>query len=141
MVPTFKDGQFLLTDKISYRVGEPERGDIIVFKAPPDFREEFIKRIIAMPGDTVGVLRGDVILNGEVLSEPYLPEDFHSLPGRFAREGQTFTVPENSFFVLGDNRSHSLDSRAFGFIDREKITGRAWFNYWPPSEIGIIKSE
>jgi signal peptidase I len=140
MEPNFHDGQYLLTDKLSYRFGIPKRGDVIVFKAPPNFKEEFIKRIIAIPGDTVMVKNGKYFVNGVEIKEKYLPSEFKTAPGNFAIEGKQITVPSDSYFVSGDNRDHSLDSRNFGIINKDKITGRAWLIYWPPKDAGTIKS-
>jgi signal peptidase I len=140
MEPNFHDGEYLLTDKVSYRFGDPERGDVIVFKAPPDFNEEFIKRIIGLPGDSIKVENGKVYLNGQERLEKFLPSEFRTNPGSFASEGREMTVPENQYLVFGDNRDHSFDSRNFGFISRDKITGKAWVIYWPPSEVGAIEN-
>lgn len=139
MEPNFHDGEYLLTDKISYRVGKPQLGDVVVFKAPPTFQDEFIKRIIGVPGDTVMVQNSHVFLNGQELPEKYLTPGTQIYPGKFAAEGQVLTVPQDSYFVLGDNREHSLDSRNIGFVPRDKITGKAWFVYWPVAKAGLVK--
>jgi signal peptidase I len=139
MEPNYHDGEFLLTDKVTYRFNPPKRGDVVVFKAPPDGHDEFIKRIIGIPNDQVMISNGRVFVNGKALNERYLPDNNHTFPGVFATEGRVLTVPANSYFVLGDNREHSFDSRNFGFIDRSKITGRAWLIYWPLDRAGIIK--
>lgn len=140
MEPNFHDGEYLLTDKVSYRLGEPGRGDVIVFKAPPDYKDEFIKRIIGLPGEEIKVQGGKIYINGRELEEGYLPNDARILPGRFSEEGQVITVPAGSYYVLGDNRDHSLDSRNLGPIERQYVTGRAWFVYWPVAEAGTVKS-
>lgn len=143
MDPNFHDGEFLLTDKVTYRFGEPTRGDVVVFEAPPyndDNKEEYIKRIIALPGDTVKVEGTKVFLNGQQLDEEeYLDQTVITSPGTFALEGREVTVPAGQYFVMGDNRPHSFDSRSFGFIEKGKITGRAWLLYWPLGDAGIIK--
>ncbi len=140
MEPNFHDGEYLLTDKISYRLHTPERGDVIVFKAPPDYVDEFIKRIIGIPGDTVSVKNSKVFVNGREIPEAYIPAEYHTYAGRFADEGAVLTVPADEYFVLGDNREHSLDSRNIGFIGKDKITGRAWLIYWPVNKAGIVKN-
>jgi len=141
MFPNFADGEFLLTDKVTYRFGEPKRGDVVVFKAPPNDREEFIKRIIGLPNDKIFVKEGKVYLNGQMLNEAYLEETVYTGPGRFLTESVTVEVPEGSYFVLGDNRPYSSASRAWGFIERGKITGRAWLIYWPINKAGMINYE
>lgn len=138
MDPNFHDGEFLLTDKLSYRFGTPARGDVIVFKAPPDDKEEFIKRIIGLPGDTVMLQDGQIFINGTQLNEPYLDPSVITRPGSFAAEGKVITVPEDQYFVMGDNRDHSFDSRNLGFIDKSKFIGKAWIIYWPPQDAGGI---
>lgn len=140
MVPNFFDREFLLTDKVSYRIGVPERGDVVVFAAPPDGSKEFIKRIIGLPGDSVALKDGRVFVGGKLLVESYLPEGTYTQGGGFLKEGEQVVVPEGEYFVLGDNRSHSYDSRAWGTISKSKITGRAWVVYWPISKSGTINS-
>jgi signal peptidase I len=138
MEPNFHDGEYLLSDKITYRLREPQRGDVIVFEAPGASGDEFIKRIIGLPGDKVSVKDGRVYLNAEMLNEIYIPTTTVTGGGSFLREGSEVTVPDNFFFVLGDNRSFSSDSRAWGFVSKTKITGRAWFIYWPPEKFGTV---
>lgn len=140
MEPNFHENEYLLTDKLSYRFGEPERGDVIVFKAPPNYRDEYIKRIMAVPGDKVEIINNQLFVNEQAVNDSFLPEGTVTSPGQFLTEDKSVIVPENSYFVMGDNRSHSLDSRSFGFVPREKITGRAWFVYWPPQDFGVIEA-
>ncbi len=139
MEPNYHDAEYLLTEKVTYDFNKPARGDVVVFKAPPDGHDEYIKRIIGIPSDTVMIQNCKVYLNGNLLNEPYVPSDFCTSPGTFAAEGATLTVPPNSYFLLGDNRPHSLDSRYIGFIGQDKFTGRAWIIYWPPKDIGVVK--
>ncbi len=140
MHPTFKDKEYLLTEKVSYRFNEPKRGDIVVFKAPPDDKEEFIKRIIGLPGDQVMVKGGKVYVNGKILGESsYLASDIVTIAGEYLAEGNPVTVKENEYILMGDNRPHSFDSRNFGPIRKTKIVGRAWFRYWPISEVSVVK--
>ncbi len=140
MEPNFHNSQYLLTDKISYRFGEPKRGDVVVFRAPPTYRDEFIKRIIAVPGEQISVREGSYYVNGEKLDESYIPREYITHAGQFLAEGETISVPAGQYFVSGDNRDHSLDSRTIGFIPRDKITGRAWVIYWPVKDAGQIKA-
>lgn len=91
-----------------------------------------------MPGDRISIKDGVVFVNQKKLSETYISKDEITNPGKFIKEGQEVNIPTDSYFVMGDNRNHSLDSRNFGFITKDKITGRAWLVYWPPPETGII---
>jgi len=141
MTPNFPDGEYLLTDKVTYRFHDPNRGDVIVFETPTSTTgEEFIKRIIALPGESVSVKNGRIFIDKNLLIEDYLTSDVITSPGNFLAEGKEVVVAEEEYFVLGDNRSHSSDSRSWGFIDKDKITGRAWLVYWPLPNAGIIIS-
>lgn len=138
MVPNFVDGEYLLTDKLSYRFNNAKRGDVIVFAAPPNRQEDFIKRIIALPGETVYVQEGQVYVDGKPLEETYLPKDFKTEPGVYMTEGERINLEPDEYLVFGDNRNHSLDSRVFGPIKKDDIVGRAWIVYWPPGKMGIV---
>lgn len=138
MYPNFVDGEYILTDKISYRFRLPARGDIIVFKAPRDHEIDFIKRIIGLPGEVVKVTGDVVYVNDKQLPEPYLPKDYVTKPGNFLTNDQNVIVPPDEYFVFGDNRSHSSDSREWGFVKKEEIIGKAWFRYWPISQLGFV---
>jgi len=143
MVPNFVDKEYLLTDKLSYQMGDPQRGDVVVFKAPPSEpcaadECEYIKRVIGVPGDRVMVQGGQVYLNGALLNQSFLPADFVSDPGQFSEEGVEKTVPSGQYLCFGDNRSHSRDGREFGPIKRELIVGKAFFIYWPPQSMGLV---
>lgn len=139
MEPNFPNNQYLLTDKVTYRFREPDRGDVIVFKAPNTNDEEFIKRIIVLPGETVSIKEGQIYINGRILNENYLADGLITMPGAYLKEGVEIKVPEESYVVLGDNRPYSSDSRAWGLITKDKITGRAWLIYWPISEFGTVE--
>jgi signal peptidase I len=139
MEPNFPDGEYLLTDKLSYRFNEPNRGDVIVFEAPGQQGEEYIKRIIALPGEKVLIMKNQIIINGNLLNESYIPEKLRISPGSFIKEGQEIIVPSNNYFVLGDNRPFSSDSRAWGTVSKEMITGRAWIIYWPINSLGKVE--
>lgn len=143
MLPNFVNGQYLLTDKLSYQMGDPKRGDVVVFKAPPSEpcavdECEYIKRVIGVPGDRVMVKEGQVYLNGSKLNQSFLPDDFVSDPGSFNEEGVEKEVPEGQYLCFGDNRAHSRDGREFGPIDKSLIVGKAFFIYWPVSYIGMV---
>ncbi len=144
MVPTFQDKEYLLTDKVSYKRRVPERGEVVVFKAPPSAGCpegtgcDFIKRMIALPGETVEVKNGHIFVNGVELNEYYLPSDFVTQPGNYTSRGPV-TLGQDEYFVVGDNRSHSSDSRSWGPISYKDIVGRVFFRYWPPGKIGVTK--
>jgi signal peptidase I len=140
MEPNFPDGEYLLTDKLSYRFGEPERGDVVVFEAPRTDGEEFIKRIIGLPSETVSIMDGKIYINNQKLQETYLSTTLLTGSGSFLTEGKKIVVPDEKYFVLGDNRSASSDSRMWGFVSKDKITGRAFVIYWPPPEVGLIQA-
>ncbi len=138
MYPTFHDGEYLLTDKLSYRLGEPGRGDVIVFQAPQNQEYDYIKRIVGLPGDRVKIKNSQVYINGEPLDESYLPGDFTTSGGSFLGEDKEIVIPEGEYLVLGDNRSHSSDSREWGDVPVENIIGKALFRYWPLNKLGLV---
>jgi len=141
MYPNFHDNDYILTDKISYRLNQPKRGDVVIFVAPQNEDYDYIKRIIGIPGDTVEITNDyRVKLNGEILNEPYLPADYQTFGGTFLATGKPIAVPQDEYFVLGDNRNHSSDSREWGFVPRKNIIGKAWFRYWPINQMGLISN-
>ncbi len=131
MEPTFHDHEYLLIDEITYRFSDPGRGDIVVLRYPRDPSQFFIKRIIGLPGERVEVQDGSVIiydannLNGFTLTESYLVSNLETYGD------STTTVGSDEFFVMGDNRTASLDSRSFGTVQRKYLVGRAWLRIWP----------
>jgi len=132
MKPSFEPGQRLLVSKISYRTGEPQRGDVIVFRPPNNDNTDYIKRIIGLPGDTVKVDDMTVYVNGVALDEPYI----NSAPQYYVRVKE---VPEDSYFVLGDNRNNSNDSHNGWFAEDDAVVGKAWLSVWPPDMWGVIQ--
>ncbi len=140
MDPNFEDGEYILTDKLSYRLHSPKQGDVIVFSAPPARHDEFIKRVIGTPGENVSVKEGRVFVNKVALEESYIPKDITTSDGLALRDGQIMTLENNEFFVMGDNRLRSSDSRSWGVIKRSDIVGRAWLIYWPINRIRFIPS-
>lgn len=141
MYPTFKDGEYILTDKISYRLGQPKHGDVVVFKSPKNENVDFIKRIIGLPGDTIRISKGRVYVNGQALDESeYLDQSVYTGPESFLAEDQDVTVPEGKYFVLGDNRPHSSDSRDFGPVTTAEFVGKVFFRYFPVDRFGRINS-
>jgi signal peptidase I len=142
MMNNFYDGEYVLTDKITYRFRLPARGEVIVFKAPKNEDYDYIKRIIALPGDRVKVEGGQVYLNNQKLDESvYLHQDSYTQAGYFSQEGTEILVPAESYYVLGDNRNHSSDSREWGVVPKDNIIGRAWIRYWPLNQFGVIKNQ
>jgi len=139
MYPSLHDGEYLLTDKVSYRLHQPKRGDVIIFTAPHNEEYDYIKRIIGLPGETIKIENGKVFINGLALDEVYIPNDFTTFAGSFAKEGYNVLLPPEQYFVLGDNRQHSSDSREWGSVPEKNIIGRAAFRYWPVEELGSIK--
>lgn len=137
MFPNFKDGDYIITDKLTYKFDYPKRGDIVVFKNPKDETVDFIKRIIGLPGDKVRVQDGKIYLNGNKLNEPYLANTIITNPGAFLREGEEKTVESGHYITIGDNRPASSDSREWGFISQEEIIGKVFFRYWPANEVGL----
>lgn len=138
MEPNFHNAEYILTDKISYRIHPPKRGDVVVFHSPQDERVDFIKRIIGVPGDTVMLQDGYVYLNDHKLEEAYINDPGQVTPGRFMRDGGAVEVPSGQYLVMGDNRLHSSDSREWGLVTLNGIVGRAFFRYWPISEFGTV---
>jgi signal peptidase I len=130
MEPNLHEGQFVVVNRLAYRWAEPQRGDIIVFRFPLNPKRRFIKRVIGLPGDTLVVRSGQVLINGEVIYEPYL-----SITPRYNGE---WIVGPDEVFVLGDNRNNSSDSQNWGALPLDEIIGRAVFVYWPPTEVGTI---
>ncbi len=135
MHPTFPDAEYLLTEKITYYKRDPIRGDVIVFK-PPISEDEFIKRVIGLPGENVMVKDGKVYINDKLLKEDYIGVQTNS--SAFLAEGVNYKIPAGNYIVMGDNRPHSSDSRAWGPITKKDITGKAWLVYWPYSNSGFV---
>lgn len=140
MNPNLNDGDNLIVEKLSYRFRDPQRFDIIVFPPQGAPKEHYIKRIIGLPGETVQIdYEGNIYINGEVLEEDYGLETIQN-PGRAA---EPVTLGEDEYFVLGDNRNNSTDSRTekVGNVKRSTITGRAWVRIWPLSDFGVLKHQ
>lgn len=138
MQPNYPDGEYLLTDKVTYRFNQPKRGDVVVFEAPGSGGDEYIKRIIGLPGESISVNNGKIYVNGQLLDESYLSQSLYTSNGVFLENGEITVVPDGEYFVLGDNRPYSSDSRTWGFVTKKKISGRAWLIYWPPQKAGTV---
>lgn len=140
MEPTFHNGNYIFTSKVTYKLRSPIQGDVVVFHAPRNPDLEYIKRVIGLPGDTVLIQNKNVFVNGKALTEPYI-SDFTTVGlAGFAQEGVPFTVPEGYYFVMGDNRPRSSDSREFGPISYQSIIGQVIFRYFPFDQMGGVKN-
>ena len=141
MYPTFKDGEYVLTNLIVLRFGPPVKGDVIVFKAPNDPDKDYIKRVIATEGNSVFIKDGFVYVNNQKLDESkYLQSSVRTYAESFLTEGKVVTVDKDEFFVLGDNRPGSSDSRDFKPIRLSAIIGKSMFVYWPPNLMRWVKN-
>ncbi len=133
MLPRLEDRDRLFINKFVYRISAIERGDVVVFHYPRDPEKSYIKRIIALPGDHLRIDHGRVYLNGKMQMESYVPETFAD-----SRSMAEMVVPEDNYFVMGDHRSISSDSREFGTVERSLIYGKAVFVYWPTRDAGVV---
>jgi signal peptidase I len=133
MLPSLHQNDRVIVSKLAYRSNEIERGDIVVFDYPNNPEEEYIKRVIGIPGDVISISDGSVVLNGDVLEENYI-DDF------ILGEMEELVVPAGTVFVLGDNRNHSSDSRYWGSLPSEYIIGKAIFIYWPFADLSLIET-
>lgn len=149
MLPNFHHKEFILTDKVSYCLRSPKRGEVVVFQSPEDPDKDFIKRIIALPHERIKIQDGNVFINGKALSEPYLDQNIQTPAGKFLKEYEEVKLGENEYAVLGDNRLNSSDSRAWGpisatrtcgFQGKSAIIGKALLVYWPPDRTRLVKA-
>lgn len=134
MLPRLEDHDRLFINKFVYRISSIHRGDVVVFHYPRDPEKSYIKRVIGLPGDRIVIERGRVYLNGRLLREPYVPDEFRDM-----RSMAEMVVPEDCYFMMGDHRSISSDSREFGPVDRDLIYGKAVFVYWPTKDAGVVE--
>ena len=135
MYPTLQIGDHLIANKLVYRFRDPGRGEIVIFKFPDNTRRDFVKRLVGRPGEKVNIADGKIYIDGKEVTES-------RIAGReyFNDEGMPeITVPEDKYFVLGDNSANSYDSRYWGFVPRRDFLGEALFIYWPPKRWGIVK--
>ena len=151
MKPTLQEGDKIMVNKLLYGphipfthyrihgIREPKRGDIVVFKYPEDRKKDFIKRLIAVGGETVEISNGNILINNEpVTGPPELLKVYYYDRGHYGVGGNAVKVPENCYFVLGDNSDSSRDSRYWGFVPKDDIIGRAMFIWWPPWRIQML---
>ena len=134
MLPSLEDQDRLFINKIAYRMGEIHEGDVVVFQYPRDHAKSYIKRVIALPGDDLRIDHGQVYVNGVRLKEPYLQRSYAD-----ERSQPEMVLPPREYFVMGDHRSISSDSRDFGPVDRDLIYGKAVFVYWPMEQVGVVR--
>ena len=134
MLPALEDQDRLFINKIAYRVGDIHEGDVVVFQYPRDHAKSYIKRVIALPGDDLRIDHGRVYVNGKRLKEPYLQRNFAD-----DRSQPEMVLPPREYFVMGDHRSISSDSRDFGPVDRDLIYGKAVLVYWPMEQVGVVR--
>lgn len=140
MYPTFYNGEYVFTNLLSQRFGPLKRGDVIVFKAPPSQDKDYIKRIIGLPGEKVMIKGGKVYINDALLPEPYLAPAVVTDARAFAKEGEEVNIPVGSYFVMGDNRPNSSDSRDWGLVSFDKVIGKSAVVYWPINRIRVVNS-
>ncbi len=131
MEPTLQSGEFVVVNKLAYKLGEPQVGDVIIFQYPRDPDQEYIKRVIGTPDDHVKIENGMVYVNGVLLNEPYI-----AAQPAYQNE---WTIPDNTIFVLGDNRNNSSDSHTWGPVPIDYVIGKALFVYWPPERWGVVE--
>lgn len=141
MIPTFMIGDRIFVDKVSYRFHEPERGDIIVFKYPLDKKKDFVKRLVGLPGETLEIVEGKLVIDGKVLDEePFSNNYYYNVKDSdYGKRGQAVLIPEGHYFAMGDNSAHSSDSRSWGFVKKDNLVGKAFLIWWPPKRIKIAQ--
>jgi signal peptidase I len=134
MQPQLADQDRIFVNRFIYRFKEIDRGDVVVFWYPRDRSKSFIKRVIGVPGDSVEIRKGLVYINGELIKEPYLKPEY-----RDSQSLDKVVIPKGKYFVLGDHRNSSNDSRKWGFVEKSLIYGKAFFSYWPVSHVGLVE--
>ncbi len=140
MRPTLIEGDRILVSKFIYKFKEPRQGDVIVFKSPEDEKKDFIKRLVGMPGDTVNIRNGAILINDKAVDkDSVIRERYYYNRGDFGADDQTIEVPEDAYYVLGDNSISSRDSRYWGFLPKKYLIGKAFLIYWPPNRVRLIK--
>lgn len=138
MVPNFIDKDYVLVDKLHYRLDQPTRGDVIVFRYPLDQREYFIKRIIALPGETIDIQNDKVTIYNAQRPEGFVLNEYYLSPDQETTGTVRMKLDDNEYFVMGDNRLHSSDSRRWGLVNRTLISGKAWLRLWPFDKVQFI---
>jgi signal peptidase I len=131
MEPNFFNNEYIIVNRLAYKWAKPHRGEVIVFRYPSNPKQDLIKRVIGLPGDVVYITTKQVFINGKLLDETYIAD----APNYFG----TWRVPENSLFVLGDNRNASYDSKDWGYVPMQNVVGKALMVYWPPTSWGLVR--
>lgn len=138
MEPYFHNGEYIVADKLSYKFNGLNRGDVVIIKSPDNYDLDYVKRVIGLPGETISIVDGKVYVNFKALTETYLKEITTVYPGRFMGEAIDVKIEKDRYFVMGDNRPYSYDSRAFAPIPKRLIVGKAVLRIWPLNKIGPI---
>lgn len=139
MVPNFKDLDLIITNKLATRFSTFQRGEVIVFQNPRNAREDYIKRIVGLPGERIKIANNQVYINGEPIDQSYLPAGTPIRTKGYMSENEEIVIPEDTYFVMGDNREGSTDSREWGPLKKELIVGQAFLRYWPVDKFEILK--
>ena len=140
MFPTFKNKEYILTNLITIRMSELKKGDVIVFHAPNDDEKDYIKRVMGTAGDAIFLRDGDVYVNNEKVDESAYLTGVKTYGGSFLHEEAIVRVPEGHYFVMGDNRPFSSDSREWGFLAKNEVIGKSFFVYWPFNTARLVKN-
>lgn len=140
MRPTLIEGDRILVNKFIYKFKKPERGDVIVFLSPEDKKKDFIKRLIGLPGEKIEISNGTVLIDDKAVgTDSVIKERYYYNRGDFGEDGQSIQIPDDAYYVLGDNSISSRDSRYWGFMPKKYLIGKAFLIYWPPTRIRLIR--
>jgi signal peptidase I len=139
MKPTLLEGDKIFVSKFLYKFKSPQRGDVIVFKYPEDPKKDYVKRLIAFGDEKIEIKDGHVYVDGEQITDPHIEQIYYRNSGIYGAKDSEIEIPEDSFFVLGDNSANSRDSRYWGFVPKKNLVGKAFLIWWPPNRIRIIK--
>lgn len=140
MRPTLMEGDRILVNKFIYKFKEPQRGDVIVFISPEDKKKDFIKRLVGLPGEKIEISNGTALINDIAIGEDSaIRERYYYNRGDFGKKDESLDIPDNAYYVLGDNSISSRDSRYWGFLPKKYLIGKAFLIYWPPTRIRLIK--
>jgi signal peptidase I len=144
MLPNYHDGEYILTSKLFNWWGSIQRGDVVVLKSPDDKSVQFIKRVIGLPGEKIKISNNQITIynkqnpNGMILHESYISDQIPTEGRTFIPEGEIISIPKDRYIVMGDNRNYSYDSRAWGYLSKDDLVGKAFFVYWPITDFGLV---